>query len=132
MHKLVRQKVAWIWIAALAILFSTIAPTISHAMAATSAGAADEEVQVCSMEGMKTVAIAPGPAGKSDPHRFDHFLEHCPYCALHTGPALLPPLVQPAFAAPLARAFYPPLFYQSVAPLFAWTPARPRGPPASA
>lgn len=130
MHKLVKQKVAWIWIAALAILFSALAPTISHAMAA--AAPLDEEVQVCTMEGMKTIVIANGPAGKFDPHRFEHFLEHCPYCAVHAGPALLPAPAQPAFAAPLAGAFHPPLFYRSVAPLFAWTAASPRGPPPSA
>jgi hypothetical protein len=130
MHKLVKQKVAWIWIAALAILFSALAPTISHAMAA--AAPLDEAVQVCTMEGMKTIVVANGPAGKFDPHRFEHFLEHCPYCAVHAGPALLPEPAQPAFAAPLAGAFHPPLFYQSAAPLFAWTAASPRGPPPSA
>ncbi|WP_036166850.1 DUF2946 domain-containing protein [Massilia sp. 9096] len=129
MHKLVKQKVAWIWIAALAILFSALAPTISHAMAA--AAPADEEVQVCTMEGMKTIVIANGPARKFDPHRFEHFLEHCPYCAVHAGPALLPSPLQSVFAAPLARPAHPPLFYQSIAPLFAWTPSSPRGPPAS-
>jgi len=130
MHKLVKQRVAWIWIAALAILFSALAPTISHAMAAVAL--ADQEVQVCTMEGMKTIVIANAPAGKSNPHRFEHFLEHCPYCAMHAGQGLLPTPLHPAFAAPLARTYHPPLFYQSVAPLFAWTASSPRGPPASA
>jgi hypothetical protein len=130
MHKLVKQRVAWIWIASLAILFSALAPTISHAMA--SSAPLEEEVQVCTMEGMKTIVIANGPAAKSDPHRFEHFLEHCPYCAVHAGPALLPAPAQIVFAAPLAGAFHPPLFYQSVKPLFAWTASSPRGPPPSA
>jgi hypothetical protein len=133
MHKFVRQHVAWIWIAALAVLFSALAPAISHALAASSRPAvlADEEVQVCTMEGMKTVAVD-APSRKFDPHRSGHFLEHCPYCALHANPALPPASAPLALAAPLAGAADAPLFHQSVFPLFAWTPSSPRGPPVSA
>lgn len=128
MHKLVKRHVAWIWIAALAVLFSALAPTISRAMAAATPGA-DEEVQVCTMEGMRTLVPAGHLPDKSDPHRFDHFLEQCPYCALHAGAAILPPSMQLAFAAPDVSFSHPPLFYQSAVPLFAWTRAHPRGPP---
>jgi hypothetical protein len=133
MHKYVRQQVAWIWIAALAVLFGALAPTISHAMAASSPAVAptDGEVQVCTMEGMKTVVLADPASAGFDPHRSAHVLEHCPYCALHASPALLPAPAPAVFAVPAAGVLLPPLFYHSVSPLVAWTPSSPRGPPAS-
>jgi hypothetical protein len=131
MHKLVKQHVVWIWIALLGVLFSALAPTISHAMAAADP---DQEVQVCTMEGMKTFIVDHVPSGqtdprKFDPHKFDHLLAHCPYCALHGGPAAVPPPAQFVFAVLDIAAAYPPLFYQSATPLFAWRTASPRGPP---
>jgi hypothetical protein len=133
MHSLVKRYMVWTWIALLGVLFSALAPTISHAMAAamsSAAARADDEMQVCTMDGMKTVVVD-GAAGKFDPHKFEHFLEHCPYCVLHGGQAFLPPYAAPAFAVPDASSSYPPLFYRSATPLFSWRAANPRGPPVS-
>lgn len=128
MRKLVTQRILWSWIALLGVLFGALAPTVSHALAAATARS-DNEVQVCTMEGMKTIVLDPAPAGKFDPRTFDHFLEHCPYCALHGGPAAPPPPTRFVFALLDLPASHPPLFYRSATTLFSWSPARPRGPP---
>lgn len=106
------------------VLFSALAPTISHAMAASSDSV--DTVQICTMNGMKLVSVTDSPAGKTILD--DHVFKHCPYCVMHSGGAALPtkPVIF-AFVAPAAS--YPPLFYQSAVPLLSWTAAAPRGPP---
>lgn len=134
MHALVKRHLVWTWIALLGVLFSALAPTISHAMAAAMSSAdarADDAMQVCTMEGMKTVAVDDKAAGQFDPHKFEHFLEHCPYCAPHGGQAFFPPFAPIVFAVLDASSSHPPLFYRSATPLFSWRASRPRGPPAS-
>jgi hypothetical protein len=128
MHKIVRRRVFWTWIAALAFLFGTWAPAISHAIAFSNAKPV-EEVQVCTMEGMQTILIVPAPSGKTDPHTSARHLEHCPCCATHAGPGLPSPS-RSAFAVPGVAIPFPQLFYRSATPLFAWTSSSPRGPPA--
>lgn len=139
MHTLVKRHFVWIWIALAAVLFSALAPTISHAMAAaaTASAGADDEMQVCTMDGMKMVSVDARPAGPFDPHKLDlhkldHFMEHCPYCVLHGALVAMPPPAPVVFAMPAVAALYPPLFYQSATPLFSWRAARPRGPPGAA
>ncbi len=80
------------------------------------------------MAGMETVVIANPSSGK--PISTDHLFKHCPYCASHAFLSLPLPAAQFVFAVLDASPSYPPLFYQSVAPLFSWTAAKPRGPPA--
>lgn len=134
MHTFVKRQVVWTWIAALAILFGAMAPTISRAMAATvsQAAPADPSMEVCTMLGMKMILVADHVAhgGKPAPVGTDHMLEHCPYCAVHATPALLPPPAPTLSALPAIAAAYPPLFYRSATKPFAWSPASPRGPPA--
>jgi hypothetical protein len=117
----------WTWIAAFAFLFSAWGPALSHAIAFNNA-TAGEEVQICTMVGMKTLVVTQGGSGKTDPHTPIHPLEHCPCCAAHGGPGLPLPsrfaLVLPEASSPIPR-----LFYRSPTPLFAWTSASPRGPP---
>lgn len=123
MHKLVRQQLIHAWIALLGVLFSALAPTLSHAMAGGE-GQGDQ-VQICTMDGMKLVSVSAASSDKSVP--IDHVFTHCPYCATHGGAALpTTPVVHASFAP---AASHPPLFYQSATPLFSWTAAAPRGPP---
>ena len=130
MHAFVKRHVVWSWIAALAILFGAVAPTLSRAMAADAERAAvpDAAMEVCTMLGMKMLPPA-DHGGKPDPGKFDHMLDHCPYCAAHAVPALLPPPSAPFVVPRATYAVYPLLFYRSATTSFAWSPARPRGPP---
>lgn len=124
MRKLVKQHVIVVWIAMLGVLFSALTPTISHAMVLAQA---DERVQVCTVEGTKTIVLAKAPSG--DPGSTDHIFKHCSYCASHASMSAVLPSAQFVFALPQLSSSYPPLFYQSATPLFSWTAAKPRGPP---
>lgn len=129
MRKLLKHH-AIVWLALLGVLFGTLAPTVSHAMARNHP--ATLEMQVCSSAGMVTMTVAldadgaPVGAGAMGP------FEHCPYCSQHANfPALLPDRLS-VVPLPLSQADYPPRFYQSATPLFTWSASSPRGPPAQA
>lgn len=113
-----------LWLAGLAMLLGTLAPTLSHAMAERGD---DVSAEICSAAGTQRIASqgetdAPAPMAMS-------VLDHCPFCALqHTLPAL--PQAEPAgVPEPAAVAAWPPLFLAASEGLFAWTCAQPRGPP---
>ncbi|CDG83149.1 putative uncharacterized protein [Janthinobacterium agaricidamnosum NBRC 102515 = DSM 9628] len=116
------------WIACLAILFSALAPSISHALAAAASGGRGPVLaEICSADGVQYASLSdsghPGPDTAMD-------MQHCPYCATHAGSfALLPPSLA-RFSAIGGHDVYPVLFYDPPQPLFSWTAARPRGPPA--
>lgn len=115
------------WLACFAILFAALAPSVSHALAAT-AGATWAEV--CSTGGAKLVKVSADQDEKSSPvtEKSSHF-EHCPFCATHGGSfALLPnaDVVVPLLQAQSSRPF---LFYQAARPLPIWTVAQSRAPP---
>lgn len=129
MYQILTQRRVIAWIAMLSVLFGALAPAISHAMAAPAFASAVEEVQVCTMAGMKTIVLANTASGKQPAPASDHLSKHCACCPPH-GASFLPPAL--AFAFPLVpqSSIRPALFYQSATPLFAWTSASPRGPPA--
>lgn len=105
----------------LSILFSALAPTLSHAMTAPRQAAS--EMQICTMAGMKTVMIDSAPADTA------HFAKHCADCVLHTNAAFPPAANGFVFALPALPSAWPALYYQASAPLFPWTAASPRAPP---
>lgn len=118
-----------LWLACLAMLFNALAPSISYAYAAASGAA--RLADICSASGPRSPSIAQHkPATSGTDVVFDH-LKHCPFCVSHAGSFALPSAAMPRHAPLAAREVYPALFYQAPAPLFAWTSARPRGPPAS-
>ena len=110
------------WIAALALLFGVLAPTLSHAFVRTAGQAID--FPICSAVG--TTAADVKPAGLPDlgPDSF----KHCPYCAdLHHTPGLL--AQTPPVLAAIGGPVLPSLFYQAPEPLFHWAATRSRAPP---
>jgi len=86
------------WLALLAILVLTFAPSITGWLSSTHPLLWD---QVCS-------ATAPTAATDDDPPAAPHAFEHCPYCALHADLAPPPdarragPGIALAFRAPAA------------------------------
>ena len=118
MPKSLKRQTLHLWIAMLAVLFSAIAPTISHALTPLAPyGYAD----ICSADNARK---APAPPM--------HGMEHCPYCATHGGSlALALPPAAAGLAVIAGHDFYPPLFYSAPQPLHNWTAAHPRGPPAT-
>jgi hypothetical protein len=59
-------------------------------------------------------------------------LEHCPFCMTHAATLALPSPSMTLFAVQGGHDLFPALFYHSPSPLFSWSAARPRGPPAAA
>jgi len=121
-------RLAAAWIAALAVLLAAVAPTVSRAVASDSLTAWSE---VCTENGARWVDTETGgqrsaslPAGDSSGW------DHCAYCVLQHHAADLPPAPQvPALQPPTPFAHYLVAFAHSPRTLFAWSQARPRGPP---
>lgn len=115
----------------LAILFSALAPAISHALESRSGPAA--WVEICTVAGTKMVQL--GDGGTQKPLKplksaLQHHMENCPYCAAHTGAAGMPPPATLTFAVLGGHDVFPALFYTAPSVQFAWIAAAPRGPPA--
>ncbi len=115
------------WIACFAILFAALAPSISHAMAASRG---DAWTEICSAAGIKLVAVADGQGDPADVRSPTSHLEHCPFCATDACSVSLLP--GSAWSMPLlkGRDTHPSLFFQASSPLAIWTLAQSRAPPA--
>jgi hypothetical protein len=111
-------------IAVLAVLMGTLAPSLSHALAA---GTGDSWVEVCTVQGSRWVET--GDDGTKRAPGAAHVLEHCPSCSPH-APALgpLPETRHGYLAAGLAHEL--PLAFLAAPPTaLAWLGAQPRAPP---
>lgn len=114
------------WLAILAMLMLSLAPSISSALD-NERDASGFWGEICTSVGSKFVrndqnADPAKPVGK-------HLnLEHCAYCAMHADHAL-PPAPASAVALTLPVSSAPKLFYLAPTPLFAWSAAQPRAPP---
>jgi hypothetical protein len=129
LHPVNRGTLA-VWIGALAVLFSALAPSISHAWSPGRGTAGWAEI--CSATGARQVAFSADVPQKSATDLLQHHMEHCPYCATHGGTfALLPPLAV-SFAILGGHDLFPSLYYHAPLTLFAWSAAQARGPPAAA
>lgn len=117
-----KRNVLHLWIAILALLFSAIAPSVSHAVTAAST---IPGLEMCTVSGQQPLK------GKSLSDAIVHAFEHCPYCAAHATPPSLPPPSAWHFPLPSGQAVFPALFYHAPQPLFAWSTANPRAPPFS-
>jgi hypothetical protein len=129
MQRLAKTKVLPAWIALLAFLFGVLAPTVSHAIAASLPQA--QAAEVCTSTGIKLVA--PGSGDKARPASgtvLKGFM-HCDFCGTHAGSFALLPQSRLALTVPDGHELFPSLFYQSPTPLFAWTLAKSRAPPAA-
>jgi hypothetical protein len=135
-----------IWIACFAILLNALAPSISHALS-RMAGPSNM-IEICSASGTRWIsgdgagAVVAGLAGAQfsaeTPSTLDSttspllHLEHCPFCMTHAGTFALPSPSTTLFAVQSGHDLFPALFYHSPSPLFSWSAAHPRAPPAAA
>ena len=142
------------WLACLAVLVACLAPSISHVLAAAGLSSfATSPVWIAAgtpsphhMEQMlhdashgdgthshRMQMAEPGLQGSHSPgsHSTEAHFEHCPFCFTHAGSfALLPTTAFPAPAAVSDSDLFASLFYQSPDPLYIWTTAQSRAPPA--
>ena len=114
------------WIAIVAVLMSSVAPTVSQAVSLTQ-NDQNISIEICTTTGVKmTHVIDLGIAGNTD--ELAQSGGHCPLCVIHGNQA--PPLnLELSFAKPVNSNIYPQLFYQSPKPLFAWLALPSRAPP---
>lgn len=114
------------WIAALAILMSALAPSISQAVSLLNAGHGFA-MEICAADGSK-MQINVDSDQQSDQVSQS---EPCPYCLAHSSitPAFNTNLT---FEAPQSFAFLPQLFYQSPKPLANWVTPPSAAPPVQA
>ena len=119
------------WIACFAILLAALAPSISQAVANAKQQSGSGWAEICSVAGIRFVQVdgATSDDGKSAGKAMQ--MEHCAFCSTHAGSVGLPP-TSPALPLPVASgtAIFPALYYQSPAPLFIWSTAQSRAPPA--
>lgn len=124
------------WIACLALFGLVLAPSISHALARIQ-GQASLLTQICTPQGMKTVSLATTLAGADAAQTAPESdranpMDHCPLCGLSAAAPVLPS-PEVVIALPLAQATaVPRLFLRAPRPLFVWSAAQPRAPPAGA
>lgn len=116
------------WIACCTILFAALAPSISHAVAATRG---QTWAEICSVAGAKLVQVSSDESGVAGPVTKEALhLEHCPFCATHAGAFALLPGAGVAIPLVDTQQTHPSLFFQSPHPLPIWTTAQSRAPPA--
>lgn len=127
-------------IAIFAVLLASLAPSISHALAAGGWTGYLNDVELCSEETEHAAeqvadvhehdmhASHTPPESQSSADHNLHF-EHCPFCFTHAGSFGAPPTV--AFVTPLAigSPVLPRLFFQASHPLFVWAAPEARAPP---
>lgn len=110
------------WLAFAALLAAVLMPSVSRALASDRV-ANIMMAEICAPSGMSYADMQKLPGDRNMGH-----LDDCPYCRFHADTPALPTTLVTVEPGELA-APRPPLFYHSIAPLFAWTAARPRGPP---
>ena len=120
------------WIACFAILLAALAPSISQAVANAKQESGSGWAEICSVAGIRFVQVLQADDGAADEKSGGKAMqmEHCAFCSTHAGSAGLPP--SPVLPLPVASgtAIFPALYYQSPSPLFIWSTAQSRAPPA--
>lgn len=111
------------WIAALAIGMSSLAPSISQAIALAE-GEDALVIEICSASaGNSQINLATDSYGDNAEIR-----DHCPYCLVHSS--IIPPFkTNLKFAEPQTLALLPCLFYKSPQPLSVWITPPSAAPP---
>jgi len=114
------------WIALLAILVVTLAPSVTGMLSASSGQLWD---QVCSAT---STAVAKTSTSGDESPAAPHAFAHCPYCALHADLAPPPDPRQAGAGTTLAFQAEPAVFFHAPRASAAWTSAQPRAPPLAA
>jgi hypothetical protein len=125
------------WLACVAILMATLAPTISHAVAhgvsasfAVAKPMAGFLAEICETSGgVKRMVVGDLQAPSSSTQHDVFHVEHCPFCSSHSGFLGVPSRATSGLHLPRGHGVAPLLFYRSPRPLPVWAPAQSRAPP---
>jgi hypothetical protein len=111
------------WIAAFALLMSSVAPTVTQAFSLAQNGQGIS-IEICTTTGVKMTQVI----DVNDADESSQANVQCPLCVVH-GNHAVPLNHELSFAKPVNNNIYPQLFYQSPKPLFAWVALPSRAPP---
>lgn len=121
-----------------ALLAANLASTLTQVARAASDGRI--VIELCSGTGRHSITLSPSEPGfalaaamqgSDDKPQGAPTLDHCPFCCGHAMLAVLPAASVTIPLLALSRTHFPWLFYVSPRPLYAWSPARARAPPAA-
>ena len=120
-----------LWIALFAILWASLAPSMAHGD--SHAGHSMRvNMDYCTGASASSTSIEMPQDRAHDEQTPSHEdSHHCPLCRnpqANVGILPTPVIVLPAAAG---RMTYPALFYRASHPLYAWSAAQPRAPPAA-
>ena len=113
------------WLAMVALVLGSLAPTL--AQAAVAGSDRSDWVQVCSATGMLWVQ-ADHLAGETQSAPLADMSMQCPWCSLHSPSTGLPPALASG-VAPATPASLPPGSTAAAAPVSVWIAAPARAPP---
>ena len=121
------------FVALLAIVMLSVAPTVSKVLA--SEPASTNWVEVCTVEGTKWLSssdfgLSVLPSHQRDPVQAHDHQSDCPFCSLQL--AKFVPIASSSCDVQQALLPLPLLFYKAPKPLFAWAHSRSRAPPLAA
>jgi hypothetical protein len=119
------RRLRVVWLALFAVLLNALAPTVSHALAASRPAI---PVDVCSVDGGAPFATAAALLMQDD-HGAMGLAGDCGYCLAHAGSHGVPPSLRPLLVPALGAEPRPFLFHHAPRPLAIWLAAVPRGPP---
>lgn len=132
MHPYRQNRRIIAWLACLAVLLNSLAPAMSHALAAAH-GKAIPWAQICSTSGIKFIPLAFYQTTNTDKEQNDDSnpmaMDHCAYCLSHAGSFAITTDVKLALTPINLSYFLPYLFYHAPRPLFTWASSNPRAPP---
>jgi hypothetical protein len=128
-------------IALFAIVFASLAPTISHALQPNNGAAFGQEIctsngekitiQVVTTKGQQLATEFSAPfSGDKTPTGIQHHLQHCPFCANPSTDAALDAPHAPIIAVLEAQAQHISATSQTVLPRFSALPPPAQAPPA--
>lgn len=128
-----RRRLAFAWIACLAVLFNMLAMPLSGAMAQAASSPAEQILwsSFCTGSGMKMVAIDIGATDQKAPHNDSHSnMQHC-WCCSGGAPLLALPGHSPQlyFAQFESNRSVAPASLQTPTPRQQWPSLNPRASP---
>ena len=126
-------------ISLLAIVFASLAPSISHALAAANNSSFAQEVcttsgnkitiQVLTTKGQQLATELPAQTSEKSPSGIQHHLQHCPFCANPSTDAAIQAPHEPIIEILAAQAQQIAVNYQVVLPRFSVLPPPAQAPP---
>ncbi|MBA5604226.1 DUF2946 domain-containing protein [Duganella sp. FT3S] len=128
MSAFAKRRTLHILVAIMALLFSTLAPSISPAFASSSSTRNSYLADICTSANYKVATLSIKDL-KQAPASDGHAMEHCVCCAAHDGPDSFLTSASVPLAVIDGHDFHSTLFYTAPVMLDAWTAANPRAPP---